>query len=78
MSKAFHDVIKNWILDDRLLKMNGLDYVSDNIRMERVAFELLVGLNGLMAGYIDALDGWTVRIKRPPKTRKGVLTVVCQ
>jgi len=70
---AFHDVIKNWILDDRLVKINGLDYVSDDIRMERVALEFLVGSNGLMAGCIGALDGWIVKIKRPTKTKDRVL-----
>ena len=32
--ETFHSVIKNWILDDRLVKSNGLDYLSDKKMMK--------------------------------------------
>jgi hypothetical protein len=32
-----HDVVKNWILDDRLVKINGLDYINDDDRLEKGA-----------------------------------------
>ena len=31
--QILHEVLKNWILDDRLVKINGLDYVSDENMM---------------------------------------------
>ena len=37
--EIFHDVVRNWILDDRLVKINGLDYVNDEERLEQVALE---------------------------------------
>ena len=32
--EIFHKVIKEWILDDRLVKINGVDYCEDDERME--------------------------------------------
>ena len=63
--RIFHDVIKNWILDDRLVKISGIDYVSDEERLEKVALEFARSSNGLFNGCIGAIDGWIVKIKKP-------------
>lgn len=68
----FHDVIEKWILDDRLVKISGIDYCSDIDRMEKVAFEFSRGSNGVINGCIGAIDGWIVKIIKPSKTRDGV------
>ena len=60
-----HFVIKNWILDDRFITINGLDYLSDEKMMEKVALQFLHGSNGDFAGVIGAIDGWILKIKRP-------------
>jgi len=61
----FHDVIKNWILDDRLVKINGLDYVQDEERLQNVALEFALRSDGLFSGCIGAIDGWVVKIRKP-------------
>ena len=41
MYSIFHDVAKNWILDDRFIKINGLDYINDDDRLEKLLSNLL-------------------------------------
>lgn len=65
--KIFHDVIKDWILDDRLVQINGIDYCCDENRMAQVALEFSRSSNGVINGCIGALDGWIVKIQRPSK-----------
>ena len=36
-----HDVVKNWILNDRLIKINGLDYINDDNWLEKKISTLL-------------------------------------
>ena len=61
----FHDVVENWILDDRLIKINGIEYVSDEDRLEKVALHFARHSKGLLSGCIGAIDGWIVKIKKP-------------
>ena len=61
----FHDVVENWILDDRLIKINGIKYVSDEDRLEKVALHFARHSKGLLSGCIGAIDGWIVKIKKP-------------
>ena len=67
----FHDVIENWILDDRLVKINGIDFVNDEERLEKVALQFARNSGGLLTGCIGAIDGWIVKIRKP-SLRDGV------
>ena len=68
--EIFHDVINNWILDDKLVKINGIDYCCDDERMKEVALQFARSSNGVLNGCIGALDGWIVKIIRPSKRDK--------
>ena len=70
--QIFHDVIGKWILDDRLVKINGIDYCNNDARMQQVALEFARASNGVINGCIGALDGWIVKIAKPTK-RDGVM-----
>lgn len=63
----FHKVIRDWILDDRLVKINGMEYCQDEARMNEVALQFARGSGGVMGGCIRAIDGWIVKIVRPSK-----------
>ena len=63
--EIFHHVIKNWICDDRLVKINGLDYVANMDAMKAVALEFARASGGVINGCIGAIDGWVVKMKRP-------------
>ena len=65
--KIFHFVIQEWILDDRLVKINGVEYMQDRVRLEEVARQYSQHSGGLLNGCIGAIDGWIVRIKKPSK-----------
>ena len=60
----FHDVVKNWILDDCLVKINCLDYVHDGDRLGKVALEFARLSGGLFNQCIGAVDGWNVKIRK--------------
>ena len=64
-------MIKNWICDDRLVKINGLDYVANMDAMKAVALEFARASGGVINGCIGAIDGWVVKMKRP-RFRDGV------
>jgi len=68
----FHDVIANWICDDRLVHINCAEYLNNEERMRNVAREFAVGSGGILAGCIGALDGWLVKILKPNKDKDGV------
>ena len=70
--KKFHDVVHNWINDDRLVDINGEDYLNNNTRMAKVANDFANGSKGLLKGTIGALDGWLVKIKHRTKTQDKV------
>jgi len=63
--EIFHKVIKEWILDDRLVKINGVDYCEDDKRMEEVARGFAVASKNVINGCIGAIDGWIVKIRKP-------------
>lgn len=67
----FHDVIKKWICDDKLVKISGIDYVNDEERLSEVATVFARRSNGLLAGCIGAIDGWLVKIIKP-RLKDGV------
>ena len=68
--EIFHDVIKNWILDDKLVKINGIDYCCDSKRIKEVALQFVRSSNGVMNRCTGALDGWIVKILQPSKRDK--------
>lgn len=35
--EIFHKVIKEWILDNRLVKINAVDFCTDEVQMSKVA-----------------------------------------
>ena len=70
--KIFYNGIENWILDDKLIKINGLDYVIYQQMMSEVARCFAEESNGVINGCIGALDGWIVKCKIPIKTRDRV------
>ena len=61
----FHDVIGDWVLDDRFVKIDGAEYCSDVDWMSAVALDFSYGSKGVINGCIGALDGWTVKIIKP-------------
>jgi hypothetical protein len=65
--QIFFDVIANWIQDDRLVKINGIQYCKDEERMKKVALDFARASGGVMNGCIGALDGWLVKINKPTK-----------
>ena len=63
--EILHKVIKEWILDDRLVKINGIDYCEDDLRIAKVAREFAKKSNNAINGCIGAIDGWIVKIRKP-------------
>jgi hypothetical protein len=68
----FHDVLAKWINVDSLIKINGIDYCSNDQAMQQVALQFARSSNGVLNGCIGAIDGWIVKIRRP-KVSDGVL-----
>ena len=66
--EIFHGVIEKWILDNRLVNIDGSDYCSDIDRMSAVAGGFSLGSNGVINGCIGAIDGWIVKIIKPRKS----------
>ncbi len=64
---VFHKVIQEWILDDRLIKINGMEFCQDLDRMNDVALQFVSRSSGKIGGCIGAIDGWIVKIQRPSK-----------
>lgn len=67
--EIMHKVIKEWILDDRLVKINGVDYCEDEEHMAKVAGEFAKRSNYVINGCIGAIDGWIVKIRKPSSTK---------
>ena len=67
-----HDVVCNWINDDRLVNINGEDYLNDIKRMAKVANDFATGSKELLKGAVGALNKWLVKIRRPTKIRDEV------
>ncbi len=53
----FHHVILNWICNDRLVNIRGIDYCKDEDRMNAIARDFADGSNHLFSGCIGAVDG---------------------
>ena len=70
--KILHNVVCNWINDDRLANINGEDYLNEDRRMAKVANIFAMGSKGLLQEAMGALDGWSVKIKRPTKIQNRV------
>lgn len=86
--QIFHEVIKDWILNDELVKINGVDYINDEDRLSQVATEFAQNSDGLINGCIGAIDGWVVKISKPTAkddvtnpgsfySRKGYFDLFC-
>jgi hypothetical protein len=63
--EILHHVVKEWILDDCLVKINGIEFCEDEVRMGKVAREFANKSNFIINGCIGAIDGWIVKIKKP-------------
>jgi hypothetical protein len=61
----FHSVLAVWINDDSLIKINGLEYCSNDEEMQKVAMQFSISSNSILNGCIGAIDGWIVKIRRP-------------
>ena len=70
--EILHEVVYNWINDERLIIINGEDYLNDDKRMATVANDFATRSQNLFKGAIGALDGWLVKVKRPTKLRDKV------
>jgi hypothetical protein len=66
----FNNVITRWICKDDLVKISGLEYCNNDVRMEAVARDFADGSNHLFSGCIGAIDGWIVKIRKPSKKDK--------
>ncbi len=53
----FHQEVLNWICDDRLVDISGVEYCKDEGRMNAVARDFADGSNHLFSGCIGAVDG---------------------
>ncbi|KAL7506494.1 hypothetical protein ACHAXN_009688 [Cyclotella atomus] len=67
--EILHHVIKEWILDDRLVKINGIEFCEDEVCMGNVAREFAKKSNFIINGCIGAIDGWIVKIKKPSRNK---------
>ncbi len=61
----FHQVVVNWICDDWLVDISGVEYCKDEDRMHAVVMDFADGSNHLFSGCIGAVDGWIVKIQKP-------------
>ncbi len=61
----FHQVIKDWILDNNQVKMNAAKYIQDEKHMEDVALQFTQSSNGIICECVGAIDGWIVKIAMP-------------
>jgi hypothetical protein len=66
-----HNVLATWINVDSLVKINRIDYCSNDEEMQKVALQFCRSSNGVLNGCISAIDGWIVKIRRP-KVSDGV------
>jgi hypothetical protein len=68
----FHHVISNWVCNDRLVNISGIDYCKDEDRMNAVARDFADGSNHLFSGCLVAVDSWIVKTRKLCK-KDGVL-----
>jgi hypothetical protein len=51
----FHNVIANWINDDRLVKINGIEFCSNDEEMQKVAMQFSISSNRILNGCTGAI-----------------------
>ena len=68
----FIKVLKNWIIQPNIGKIDIESYLSDDAAMKRVAIGFSRQSGGILKGAIGAIDGWLVKITRPWKFRDGI------
>ena len=61
----FHAVINNWLLDKCLVNINGIEYITDDERLNNVALYFANSSSGFFNGCIGAIDGWLVKVGKP-------------
>ena len=59
------DVLKHWVNETDIGKINIYDYLADDVAMKKCSIGFSNRSNGILKGAIGALDGWLVRIQRP-------------
>ena len=64
-----YESFNEWILDDRLVKINGIVFCEDEEHMGKVAREFAKKSNFIIDGCIGAIDGWIVKIKKLSATK---------
>jgi hypothetical protein len=74
--EIFHHVLEKWICDDRLVSINGEEYLNDEEKLKGVAEGFVNNEDQcILGGIIGALDGWLVKIGKPNKRTDGVKNV---
>ena len=64
--KIVNDVIKNWLCNDDILRINFYDDVLlDKANSNRIRREFSSKTGGIINGCIGAVDGWLVKIRSP-------------
>jgi hypothetical protein len=48
-----------------LIKINGIDFCSNDEAMQKVAMQFSISSNEILNGCISAIDEWIVKIRRP-------------
>lgn len=66
--KIVREIIGNWLLHDLFCPINGVEYCSNDDRMNEVAMQFSESSGGVINGCIGALDGWVVKIQNPMKS----------
>ena len=59
-----NDVVKNLILDNHLVKINGTDYSNDKDNLQNVSLKFSCSSGGLCNGCIGTIDGWIVMFRK--------------
>ena len=71
--RIFLEVLKNWICNDSVIKINFQEYMENDHAMESTAHDFACGTSdSMISGCIGALDGWLVKIVFPSLTRDRV------
>ncbi len=65
-------MIKKWLRHPSFYNINGIEYCSDENKINEVALQFARGLQGDINGCIGALDGWVVKLKKPSRKDDGV------
>lgn len=65
--QIFHDTIRKWICNDKVISFEGLAYFDNIEKMQQESrkFQKCGSHGGIFSGVVGALDGWLVKIRRP-------------